>query len=168
MRRPTGLLPRRAPRRLGRLFWLPAMLVLVAMVLGTGGQVPRPAGRPRAAPGAPLRFSGPDHGPYLVISEQNLRDVQAVAPKLAATLLARRTTIVLSPGQAALTGGRAAVGTAFFTSYADFIGKLRRRAIPRGVRAVAYDPELWRATPLPERLDPGHYMALFAAAARRH
>jgi hypothetical protein len=160
MRRPTKLQPRHVPRRLGPLLPVSAMLVLAAMVLGTGGLVPRPPGRPWAAPAR--------GGPYLVISEQNLRDIRAVAPKLAATLLARRTTIVLSPGKAALTGGRAAVGTAFFTSYAHFLGVLRRHAIPAGVRAVAYDPELWQATPLPERLSPGHYMALFAAAARRH
>lgn len=170
-RRPAGLRPRRAARRAGPLLPVPAMLVLAAIALGAGGQGPRPPGWPAAAPAgraAMLRFPGPARGPYLVISEQSLRDIRAVAPHLAATLLARRTTIVLSPGRAALTGGRAAVRTAFFTSYADFIGTLRRHAIGRGVRAVAYDPELWQATPLRERLDPGHYMALFAAAARRH
>src|SRR5207253_9468820 len=124
-------------------------------------------GWPGSAPPGPaamLRFSGPAHGLYLVISEQHLRDIRAVAPKLAATLLARRTTIVLSPGPTALTGKRAALGTAFVTSYADFAGRLQRHAMPAGVRAVAYDPELWRATPVIERLDPKRYMALFAAA----
>jgi len=171
MRRPTEFLPRRASGRLGRLFSAPAMLMLIAMALGAGGQSPRPLGWPGSAPGGPaamLRFSGPAHGPYLVISAQHLRDIQAVAPRLAAALLARRTTIVLSPGPAALTGKPAALGTAFFTSYADFIGRLHRHAMPAGVRAVAYDPELWRATPFIERLDPKRYMALFATAARRH
>ena len=131
MRRPTEFLPRRVPRRLGRLFSAPAMLMLIAMALGAGGQSPRPLGWPGSAPGGPtamLRFSGPAHGPYLVISAQNLRDIRAVAPRLAATLLARRTTIVLSPGSPASTGKQAALGTAFFTSYAGFIGRLQRHA----------------------------------------
>src|SRR6266536_3237608 len=136
MRRPTEFRPRRVSRRLGPLFAMPAMLLLIAMAPGAGGQALRPLGWPGSA--------------------------------LAATLLARRTTIVLSPGPAALTGKRAALGTAFFTSYADFAGRLHRHAMPAGVRAVAYDPELWQATPFPERLDPKRYMALFAAAARRH
>jgi len=168
MRRPTEFRPRRVSRRLGPLFAMPAMLLLIAMAPGAGGQALRPLGWPGSAPAAALRFPGPAHGLYLVISAQHLRDIRAVAPKLAATLLARRTTIVLSPGPAALTGKRAALGTAFFTSYADFAGRLHRHAMPAGVRAVAYDPELWRATPFLERLDPGRYMALFAAAARRH
>lgn len=37
------------------------------------------------------------------------------------------------------------LGTMFFTSYADFTGRLARHTMPAGVRAVAYDPELWRA-----------------------
>jgi hypothetical protein len=56
MRRPTELLPRRASRRLAPLRWLPAMLLLAAMVLGTGGQALRPLGRPWAGPGVALRF----------------------------------------------------------------------------------------------------------------
>ena len=140
------------------------MLLLIAMVLGGG----RPAGWPRDAPDAMLRFSGPAHGLYLVISEEHLRDIQAVAPRLAARLLARRTTIVLTAGAPALARPDAAVGTAFFTSYAEFIGRLQRHAISRGILAVAYDPELWRATPFAERLDPARYMALFAGAAHRH
>src|SRR6266567_4093083 len=68
------------------------------------------------------------------------------------------------PGPAVLR----ADGTAFFTSYAEFIGRLQRHAIPPGVQAVAYHPELWRTTPFLERLDPKRYMALFAGAAHRH
>jgi hypothetical protein len=142
------------------------MLLLLAMTLG-GGPL-RPPGWQGAGPATMLRFSAPAHGLYLVISEQHLRDIQALAPKLAGRLLARRTTIVLSPRPLALTGPRGALGTVFFTSYADFIGRLRRHAMPAGVRAVAYDPELWQATPFTERLFPGRYMALFAAAAHRH
>ena len=164
MRRPTELPPRRVSRRLGLLSSAPTMLLLIAMVLGGG----RPAGWPGGAPATMLRFSGTAHGLYLVISGQHLRDIRAVAPRLAAKLLARRTTIVLAPGSSALTSPDAAVGTAFFTSYADFIGRLQRHAIPPGVRAVAYDPELWQATPFAERLDPERYMALFAGAAHRH
>jgi hypothetical protein len=164
MRRPTELPLRRVSRRLGLLLSAPTMLLLIAMVLGGG----RPAGWPGGAPATVLRFSGPAHGLYLVISGQHLRDIQAVAPRLAAKLLARRTTIVLGPGSSARTSPDAAVGTAFFTSYAEFIGRLQRHAIPPGVRAVAYDPELWQATPFAERLDPERYMALFAGAAHRH
>src|SRR6266568_2791911 len=127
MRRPTEFRPRRVSRRLGPLFAMPAMLLLIAMAPGAGGQALRPLGWPGSAPAAALRFPGPAHGLYLVISAQHLRDIRAVAPKLAATLLARRTTIVLSPGPAALTGKRAALGTAFFTSYADFAGSSRGR-----------------------------------------
>ena len=163
MRRPTELPPRRVSRRLGLLFSAPTVFLLVTMVLGGG-----PAGWPGGAPATVLRFSGSAHGLYLVISEQNLRELQAVAPRLVAKLLARRTTIVLTPGSPAPTPPGAAVGTAFFTSYAEFIGRLQRHAIPPGVRAVAYDPELWRATPFLERLDPKRYMALFAGAAHRH
>ena len=177
MRRPTELPLRRVSRRRGLLFAAPTMLLLLAMVLGggsraSGGPAGRPgggpAGRPGGRPATMLRFFGPRHGLYLVISGQHLRDIQAVAPRLAAKLLARRTTIVLAPGSPALTSADAAVGTAFFTSYAEFIGRLQRHAIPPGVRAVAYDPELWQATPFVERLDPGRYMALFAGAAHRH
>jgi len=166
MRRPKELSLRSVSRRPGPLFSVPAMLLLLAMTLG-GGPL-RPPGWAGAAPATMLRFSGPAHGFYLVISEQHLRDIQAFAPKLAAQLLARRTTIVLSARSPALTGTRGALGTVFFTSYADFIGRLRRHAMPAGVRAVAYDPELWRATPFAERLFPARYMALFAAAAHRH
>src|SRR5258708_32917953 len=171
MRRPTELSLRRLSRRLGPFFSAAAMLLLIALALGGGAHLLRPLGWPvpgQAAPATILRFSRPAHGLYLVISEQNLRDIQAVAPKLAAELLGLRTTIVLTPGSSALTPPGGAVGTAFFTSYAQFIGRLHRHAIPAGVRAVAYDPELWRATPFIERLDPERYMALFAAAARRH
>jgi hypothetical protein len=160
--RPTELPRRRVPRRLGPL--LPTMLLLSALALGGG----RPLGWPGGATVTMQPFSGSPHGLYLVISGQHLRDIQAVAPRLAAKLLARRTTIVLAPGSPAVTAPGAAVGTAFFTSYAGFIGRLRRHAIPPGVRAVAYDPELWRATPSAERLDPERYMALFAGAAHRH
>lgn len=171
MRRPTELSLRRLSRRLGPLFAAPTMLLLIAMALGGGTHLLGPLGWPgpgQAAPATMLPFSRPAHGLYLVISEQNLRDIQAVAPKLAAELLARRMTIVLTPGSSALTPPGGAVGTAFFTSYAQFIGRLQRHAIPAGVRAVAYDPELWQATPFIERSDPGRYMALFAAAAHRH
>jgi hypothetical protein len=171
MRRPTELSLRRLSRRLGLLFAAPTMLLLIVMALGGGAHLLSPLGWPVPGPAAPpatLRFSRPAHGLYLVISEQHLRDIQAVAPKLAAELLARRMTIVLTPGSSALTPPGGAVGTAFFTSYAQFIGRLRRHAIPAGVRAVAYDPELWQATPFIERLDPERYMALFAAAAHRH
>jgi hypothetical protein len=168
MHRPRQLFRRRRSRRLGPLFPAPTVLLLIAMTLGGSQQRPAGwAGTGPAAPAAMLRFSGPAaRGGYLVISAQHLHDIQLVAPKLAAQLLARRTTIVLS--QRSLSGTRAALGTVFFTSYADFIGRLRRHAMPARVRAVAYDPELWRATPLLERLDPRHYMTLFAAAAHRH
>jgi hypothetical protein len=169
-RRSWPLPPRARPRRLGPLFSAPTMLLLLAMTLGPGGDGLRPLGWPgngSALPATVLRYSPPAHGFYLVISEQHLRDIQAVAPGLAAQLLARPTTIVLSAGSAALTT-RGAVRTAFFTSYADFLGKLRRHAIPPDARAVAYDPELWRATPWLERINPQRYMALFAAAAHRH
>jgi hypothetical protein len=166
MRLPKELSLRGVSRRPGPLFSVPAMLLLLAMTLG-GGPL-RPPGWAGAGPAAMLRFSGPAHGLYLVISEQHLRDIQAFAPRLATQLLARRTTIVLSARSTALTGTRGALGTLFFTSYADFIGRLRRHAMPPGVRAVAYDPELWRATPFAERLSPRRYMALFAAAAHRH
>jgi hypothetical protein len=160
--RPRAVLP--APALRARPRAVPTVLLLIAMVLGGG----RPAGWTGGPPATVLRFPGPAHGPYLVISGQHLRDIQAVAPRLAAKLLARRTTIVLAPGSPALTRPDAAVGTAFFTSYSEFIARLRRHAIPRGVRAVAYDPELWRATPFAERLDPERYMALFAGAAHSH
>jgi hypothetical protein len=166
MRRPKELTLRSVSRRPGPLFFVPTMLLLLAMTLG-GGPL-RPPGWQAAGPPTMLRFSRPAHGLYLVISEQHLRDIQAFAPQLAARLLARRTTIVLSPRPPALTGTRGALGTAFFTSYADFLGRLQRHAMPAGVRAVAYDPELWQATPLAERLFPERYMALFAAAAHRH
>jgi hypothetical protein len=163
MRRPAELSLRGVRRRLGPLVCAAAMLALMTL----GGGQSRPPGWPAAA-AAMLRFSAPAHSLYLVIAEQQLRDIQAVAPKLAAQLLARRTTIVLSPWPAASTGRRAAIGTVFFTSYAGFIGRLERHTMPAGVRAVAYDPESWRATPATERLDPERYMALFAAAAHRH
>jgi hypothetical protein len=166
MRRPKELSLRSVSRRLGPLFAVPTMLLLLAVTLG-GGPL-RPPGWPGTAAARMLRFSAPAHGLYLVISEQHLRDIQAFAPKLAAQLLARRTTIVLSPRPPALTRTRRALGTVFFTSYADFIGRLHRHAMPAGVRAVAYDPELWQATPSAERLFPGRYMALFATAAHRH
>ena len=152
-------------RRLGPLSSAPMVLLLVAIALGGCGG---PAGRAAGAPGTMLRFPGPAHGLYLVISEDDLRDLRVVAPRLVAKLLTRRTTIVLAPGPSAPTRPGAAVGTAFFTSYTEFIGRLRRHAIPPGVRAVAYDPERWRATPVAERLDPERYMALFAGAAHRH
>jgi hypothetical protein len=163
-RLPAELPLRRIPRRLGLLFSAPTMLLLIALVLGGG----RPAGWPGGAPATMLRFTGPAHGLYLVISEEHLRDLRAVAPRLVTKLLARRRTIVLAPGAPALTRPGAAVGTAFFTSYTEFLGRLQRHAIPPGVRAVAYDPELWQATPFAERLDPERYMALFAGAAHRH
>lgn len=170
MRRPMLFLLRGVSRRLGPLISAPTMLLLIAMTLGAGDHALRPLGWPGSGPLSPattLRFSPSPHGFYLVISEQHLRDIQAVAPRLAARMLARPTTIVLSPGSSAATW-HAAVRTAFFTSYAGFIGKLRRHAIPADVRAVAYDPELWRATPWPERNNPQRYMALFAAAAHRN
>jgi hypothetical protein len=138
--------------------------LLIAIVLGGCRQAGWPGGTPATTP----RFSRPAHGLYLVISEEHLRDLRVVAPQLVAKLLARPTTIVLAPGPSALTRPGAAVGAALFTSYTEFIGMLRRHAIPPGVRAVAYDPERWRATPFAERLDPERYMALFAGAAHRH
>jgi hypothetical protein len=144
------------------------MLLLIAITPGAGGHLPRPPGRPGSGPptlASMLRFSPPAHRLYLVISGQHLRDIQLVAPGLAAELRARRTTIVLNP---ASTTNQAVVGTALFTSYADFAGKIQRHAMPAGVRAVAYDPELWRATPVAERIDPQRYMRLFAAAAYQH
>jgi hypothetical protein len=170
MRRPTEPSLRAIGRRLGPPLSTSAMFLLIAVVAGSGDQSLRPPGWPGApaALATMLRFSQPADGPYLVISGQHLRDIQQAAPRLATKLLARRTTIVLDPGPLGLTARKAAVGTEFFTSYADFLGKLQRHAIPAGVRAVAYDPELWRATPFAERIDPGRYMRLFAAAAGRH
>jgi hypothetical protein len=165
MRRLTARSLRGVTRRLGPVFSVPVMLLLIAMTVGAGGHLPRSPGSGPPALATMLRFAPPAHGPYLVISGQHLRDIQLVAPGLAAELLARRTTIVLNP---ALATTQAAIGTAFFTSYADFAGELQRHAVPAGVRAVAYDPELWRATPLAERIDPQRYMRLFAAAAQRH
>ena len=170
MHRPKEPSQRAIRRRLGPLLSVPAMLLLIAVAAGSGDQSLRSPGWPGrpAALATMLRFSRPADGPYLIISGQHLRDLQRAAPRLAAKLIARRTTIVLNPGPLELTAKKAAVGTEFFTSYADFTGKLRRHAIPGGVRAVAYDPELWRATPFAERIDPERYMRLFAAAARRH
>jgi hypothetical protein len=167
MRRLAARSRRGVTRRLGPVFAVPTML-LIAMTPGAGGHLPRPPGWPGSRPLAlatMLRFSPPAHRLYLVISGQHLRDIQLVAPGLAAELRARRTTIVLNP---ASTTNQAAVGTALFTSYADFAGKIQRHAMPAGVRAVAYDPELWRATPVAERIDPQRYMRLFAAAAYQH
>jgi hypothetical protein len=168
MRRPTEPALRRIARRLGPVLSAPTMLLLLAVAAGGSGHLLRPPGWPAGAPATMLRFSRPAHGLYLVISGQHLRDIQRVAPRLAAELLARRTTIVLDPGPRALITAHAAVGTAFFTSYAGFIGRLERHAMPAGVRAVAYDPELWRATPPAERIAPERYMRLFAVAAHRH
>jgi len=168
MRRLTARSRRGVTRRLGPVFAVPVMLLLIAITPGAGGQLPRPPGRPGSGPptlASMLRFSPPAHRLYLVISGQHLRDIQLVAPGLAAELRARRTTIVLNP---ASTTNQAAVGTALFTSYADFAGKIQRHAMPAGVRAVAYDPELWRATPVAERIDPQRYMRLFASAAYQH
>lgn len=170
MRRPKEPSLRAIGRRLGPLLSAPAMLALIAVAAGSGDQaqpLPGVAGGPVAL-ATMLRYSRPADGPYLVISGQHLRDIQRAAPRLAARLLARRTTIVLNPGPLGLTAGKAALGTEFFTSYAGFLGTLQRHGIPAGVRAVAYDPELWRATPFAERVDPDRYMRLFAAAAHRH
>jgi hypothetical protein len=75
-----------------------------------------------------------------------------------------------APAQAdAAAQAGAALPVALFTSYARFVRELRGRAIPPDVRAVAYDPELWQATPPDEQADPLRYMTLFARAAhRRH
>ena len=54
-----------------------------------------------------------------------------------------------------------------FTSYSTFISALRDKTIGADIRAVAYDPEFWSATPSEEQQDPLRYMGLFALQAKR-
>ena len=173
MRRPTEC-PRRDRARGARPGFSAAMLILLAVTallaagcwLGTSGRAGSPGQSGRAgAPGRMPRFSR-SAGLYLVMSQEIFDRIAAAAPQLAGRMLHGQVTLVLTgttrPAPAA------AIPTALFYSYAQFIDALRRHAIRPGVRVVAYDPELWGATPLTEQHDPRRYMSLFAATAHRH
>jgi hypothetical protein len=102
------------------------------------------------------------------MSDASLARIRAAAPGLVSGLLAGPSTFVLV-SRGAGSQRDVALPAALFTSYARFVWELRRHAIPPDVRAVAYDPEGWQATPRDEQVDPLRYMTLFARAAhRRH
>jgi hypothetical protein len=150
----------------GRMLCLAAVLVLFVGTLAGGGWLrerDRVEHARALASGTTLQFP---HRLYLVISRENMARVRAVAPGLAAKVLASPTTFVTTPVGLVPDPG-ASVTTRLYFSYAKFISDLRRSAIPAGVRAVAYDPELWHLTPWNEQVDPTRYMELFAQAARR-
>lgn len=106
---------------------------------------------------------------YWVLSQANLNFIQTADPQIATRMLDGPSTFVLTqPSTAAerpLPHG--AVPTVLFTSYSAFISSLQDNAIHTRVRAVAYDPEYWAATPLEEQQEPFRYMQLFAEDAQR-
>jgi hypothetical protein len=178
--RPPCLTRRPAPRlahRRGRATTAPMICVLLAMGLAAGCGLSG-HGPARPVPARPV-VPGFRHGLSLVLTQNTLRQLQAAAPALAARELRNPATLVLIPSPRVLhpplppltrnPAGRAqATLGATFTSYTAFSTALARHQIPSGVTAVAYDPELWTATPLAEQANPRRYMSLFAAAAHRH
>jgi hypothetical protein len=107
---------------------------------------------------------------YWVLSQRDLAFIQTADPKIAVRMLDGPSTFVLM--QPAAGPGRAlpqhAVPTMLFASYSAFRSYLRDQTIHAQVRAVAYDPEFWPATPLEEQQDPLRYMGLFAREAQRY
>ena len=120
-------------------------------------------------PGRPVPPDGPVRLERLhwIIGQDNFCYLQAAAPDLAERLLAGPETIGVRRSPDSQIPDRG-VPMDLFTSYDQFARLIRRDAIPTQIRAVAYDPESWAATPAPERHDPMRYLALFARTARAH
>ena len=105
-----------------------------------------------------------------VISQSDLAFIQTAAPQIAARILDGPSTFVLAQPSTVLARAqpRGAVPTMLFKSYSAFRSSLSDKTIDAGIRAVAYDPEFWQATPQEEQQDPFRYMKLFAQEAQRN
>lgn len=102
---------------------------------------------------------------HWVIDVGDFAHIEKAAPELAAGLLSSPATFAVGkPGGKPFPQGT--VPTRLFTSYSAFLQELRTGRLSPRVRAVAYDPEAWQATPIDEQRDPLRYMALFARTAR--
>jgi hypothetical protein len=106
---------------------------------------------------------------YWVVSQSDLAFIQTADPQIATRMLDGPSTYVLTEpsNTSAAVPSTHAVPTMLFTSYSIFISTLRDKAIRSDIRAVAYDPEFWPATPRDEQQNPLRYMDLFAIQARR-
>jgi hypothetical protein len=63
--------------------------------------------------------------------------------------------------------GYSTVPTLKYASYASFSSDVTAGRIDPTIRAAAYDPEKWSATPLEEQQNPATYMRLFADLAHQ-
>lgn len=110
--------------------------------------------------------------PIWIFSDENLAAIQRGNPSLAAKILTGPSTYVVTIPGTTIRGAqrteRKSVPTELFTSYSAFTHALERKEIGIGIRAVAYDPEHWSATPLNEQRNPLRYLELFSHAARQH
>ena len=71
-------------------------------------------------------------------------------------------------GSAPTTRVGRVVLTRKFTSVKTFASVVARHRLGRGVKAVLYDPERWRLTPIREQRHVGAAMSRFVALAHRH
>ncbi len=70
--------------------------------------------------------------------------------------------------QVQATGVAHATPTLIYRSFARFAPTSGRGGSKGRIRAVAYDPEFWRDTPVSAQVAPVAYMRRFAVLARRH
>jgi hypothetical protein len=156
-----GILMRRSPVTLACVAAVACLITVACLSGAIPARVLGNAGHTRGAPWRSRQL-------YWVLTSATLDRLNLLAPVLAARMFSSPRTFVLVRSRAGLLPlPLAAMPTALFTSYDAFQRKLARHAIPASVRAVAYDPELWPATPRGEQRDPLHEMARFAASARQ-
>lgn len=105
---------------------------------------------------------------YWIYYKEDLNRLHALDPALIAATLSGPGTYALeqSEGGSRLPAG--VIPTQLFFGSAGFTTALRQGTVIPGVSNVAYDPEDWPATPVPEQQDPLAAMKTFAGSAQSH
>lgn len=172
LERPGPCAPFRRLQRLGPVLFVIAALVVSCVGPPQTGQRPI-RGRTVASCGAAVPTQGAKVGAthrrvwlLTVVVLDRLSSDPAARLGLAGSEIYAISARGQSP-EGALPG-ITVVPTMRFTSEALLAQTLARNALPRGVRAVAYDNEDWSLTPADERLEPIHYYRLAARLAREH
>lgn len=106
-----------------------------------------------------------------MITGTNISKLRSLDPTLTSQVFDNRYTFALGNpvgNQVQVPTTARAIPTLIFRSFAMFQSDLANGEIASEIKAVAYDPEKWKDTPLSEQSDPVAYLRRFAQLAHEH